>query len=86
MIRLRGVKKSFRDAGREIPILRGVDLDVAEGEMVAIVGPSGFVMRSLVERVIEPAARLTAISLRADLAPGALLLTLDVEAAPGAER
>jgi putative ABC transport system ATP-binding protein len=41
VIRLRGVTKTFRDAGGEVPILRGVDLDVAEGEMVAIVGPSG---------------------------------------------
>jgi putative ABC transport system ATP-binding protein len=41
VIRLRGIAKSFRDAEREIPILRGVDLDVAAGELVAIVGPSG---------------------------------------------
>jgi putative ABC transport system ATP-binding protein len=41
VIRLRGVRKSFRDAGVEVPVLRGVDLDVAAGEMVAIVGPSG---------------------------------------------
>jgi len=41
VIRLRGVTKGFRDAGREVPILRGVDLDVAAREMVAIVGPSG---------------------------------------------
>jgi putative ABC transport system ATP-binding protein len=41
VIRLRGVTKSFRDAGRELPILRGVDLDVAAGELVAIVGASG---------------------------------------------
>jgi len=41
VIRLRGVTKSFRDAGGEVPVLRGVDLDVAAGEMVAIVGPSG---------------------------------------------
>jgi putative ABC transport system ATP-binding protein len=41
VIRLRGVTKSFRDAGGEVPVLRGVDLDVSAGEMVAIVGPSG---------------------------------------------
>jgi len=41
VIRLRGVGKSFRDAGGAVPVLRGVDLDVAAGELVAIVGPSG---------------------------------------------
>ena len=41
MIRLRGVTKAFRDQDREVSILRGVDLDVAGGEMVAIVGASG---------------------------------------------
>lgn len=49
-------------------------------------GPSGFVMRSLVERAIEPAARLAAISLRADLAPGALRIDLEVEASAAEER
>jgi hypothetical protein len=43
-------------------------------------GPSGFVMRSLVERIVEPAARLVAVSLRAELAEGALVLSADVEA------
>ena len=41
MIRLRGVTKTFRDGDRPLPILRGVDLDVAPGELVAIVGASG---------------------------------------------
>jgi putative ABC transport system ATP-binding protein len=41
MIRLRGVTKRFLDGGREVPVLAGIDLDVAPGEMVAVVGPSG---------------------------------------------
>jgi hypothetical protein len=43
-------------------------------------GPSGFVMRSIVERAVDPAARLAAISLRAELAPGALRVDVEVEA------
>ncbi len=41
MISLRGVEKRFRDGDREHPVLRGVDLTVAPGELVAIVGQSG---------------------------------------------
>jgi putative ABC transport system ATP-binding protein len=41
VIRLRAVTKSFHDAAGDVPVLRGVDLDVAPREMVAIVGPSG---------------------------------------------
>jgi hypothetical protein len=43
-------------------------------------GPSGFVMRSVVDRLVEPAARLSAVSLRADLSEGALRLEMLVEA------
>jgi hypothetical protein len=46
-------------------------------------GPSGFVMRSLVDRLVEPVSRLAAVSFRADLAEGALVLALDVEARRG---
>jgi lipoprotein-releasing system ATP-binding protein len=35
------VEKRFVDAGREIWVLRGLDLDVAAGEEIAIVGQSG---------------------------------------------
>ena len=38
---LLGLSKSFRDGARELPVLQGVDLDVASGEVVAIVGASG---------------------------------------------
>ncbi len=45
MIRVRGLHKSFRlagaRAGAELPVLRGVDFDVAAGEFVAVVGRSG---------------------------------------------
>jgi lipoprotein-releasing system ATP-binding protein len=36
-----GVKKSFRHMGRTLEVLRGVDVTIADGEMVGIVGPSG---------------------------------------------
>ncbi len=41
MIRLRGIRKSYRDGERVVPVLDGLDLDVAPGELVAVVGPSG---------------------------------------------
>ena len=36
-----GIEKSYRTAAGEVQVLRGVDLEVAEGEMVAITGASG---------------------------------------------
>ncbi|MBK9516395.1 MAG: ABC transporter ATP-binding protein [Anaeromyxobacter sp.] len=41
MISLAGVTRSFHDGAREVPVLRGVDLTVAAGELVAVVGASG---------------------------------------------
>jgi lipoprotein-releasing system ATP-binding protein len=41
LVIVEGVHKSFVHEGREVPILKGIDLAIEEREMLCIVGPSG---------------------------------------------
>ena len=41
LVQARGLTKSFGEGDTRIPVLKGVDLDVARGEVLLLVGPSG---------------------------------------------
>jgi lipoprotein-releasing system ATP-binding protein len=41
VLSLRGVERVYRTEAGDLPVLRGVDLDVYPGEVVGLIGPSG---------------------------------------------
>jgi ABC-type lipoprotein export system ATPase subunit len=41
ILRSENIHKSYLDTDKRVDVLRGIDLEVAEGETVAIIGPSG---------------------------------------------
>lgn len=41
LVEIRGLRKSFQHGRSSIEVLRGIDLDIDEGQMVSIVGASG---------------------------------------------
>ncbi len=41
LVSVQNVSKAFEHEGRSLEVLKGIDLEIASGEMVTIVGPSG---------------------------------------------
>lgn len=41
LVSIRGLKRSFDKDGTRVDILRGIDLDIGQGEFITIMGPSG---------------------------------------------
>jgi NitT/TauT family transport system ATP-binding protein len=67
-IQIRDLSKTFRDAGREVPAVTGVSLEIHDKEFVALVGPSGC-GKSTILNMIGGLVRPTAGQVLVDGAP-----------------
>ncbi|MFN3286921.1 MAG: ABC transporter ATP-binding protein, partial [Sphingomonadaceae bacterium] len=51
LLRLEGLARAFEQGGQRIEVLRGIDLALAPGEIVALLGPSGSGKSTLLQAV-----------------------------------
>ena len=79
VVKAEGIRKTFRNTGESLEILKGIDLTVYSGEMIAIVGESGSgksTMALAMMRMIKPPGRIEGGQVIVD---GMELLTLSDE-------
>ncbi len=63
LIRIRGLSKGYRRGDQVIPVLLDLDMDVAAGEFVALMGPSGSgksTLLNLIAGIDKPSVPLSA--------------------------